>query len=59
MLKLFEERGICIFPAMGYWEIDGKPVSSREAEAGAHPDTKWIRIDHSKCCLTERESMLQ
>jgi len=21
----------CAFPSMGYWEIDGKPVSSREA----------------------------
>lgn len=54
MTKFIEEIGFCIFPAMGYWEMMGKPVSSLDAEYGAHPDAKWIPIDHSKCCLTER-----
>ncbi len=30
-----------VFPAMGYWEIEGKPVSSRAAEYGAHPKAVW------------------
>ena len=49
-MKLQEEH-FCVFPAMGYWEIDGKPVSSREVRSGLHPLVKWIRIDHSNCCL--------
>ncbi len=51
MPKIMEEDRICIFPTMGYWEIDGRPVSSREAHSGLHPLAKWIRISHSKCCL--------
>lgn len=30
-----------VFPALGYWEIDGKPVSSREAKCGLHPRAVW------------------
>ena len=30
-----------VFPALGYWEIDGKPVSSKEAQFGAHPRAIW------------------
>ena len=31
----------CVFPALGYWEIDGKPVSSKEAEYGLNPRAIW------------------
>ena len=49
-MKLQEEH-LCVFPTMGYWEIDGRPVSSREAHSGLHPLAKWILISHSKCCF--------
>ena len=32
-----------IFPSLGHWEIDGKPVSSEEAEYGLNPDAVWVR----------------
>ena len=57
--KMIEEQGICIFPAMGYWKMYGKPVGSRLAISGLHPDAKWVSISHSKCCLTERQPVLQ
>ena len=41
----------CAFPALGYWEIAGRPVSSAEAQSGRHPDAIWVRINHSECCL--------
>ena len=30
-----------VFPGMGYWEIDGKPVSAREAEHWINLHAKW------------------
>ena len=36
-----QEKRFVIFPSFGYWEIDGKPVSSEEAQAGLHPRAIW------------------
>jgi len=38
----------CAFPAMGYWEIDGKPVSSKEAQSGLHPRAIWRETEIAK-----------
>ena len=37
-----------VFPALGYWEIDGKPVSSKEAEHGLHPRAVWKETQYSE-----------
>lgn len=34
-------------PALGYWEIDGAPVSSEEAMNGLHPKAVWIPTEIS------------
>lgn len=34
-----------VFPAFGYWEIDGKPVSSKEADYGLNPKAKWVETE--------------
>jgi len=31
----------CVCPSMGYWEIDGKSVSSTEADCGLNPQAVW------------------
>lgn len=37
MMRYIPPKKFCALPAMTYWEIDGKPVSSREAEYDGHP----------------------
>lgn len=41
-----------VFPALGYWEIDGKPVSSKEAQYGLHPDAVWKETEAARCLTT-------
>lgn len=47
-MKYIEPDLFCVFPAMGYWEIDGKPVSSREARYGLHPRAVWKESEVAK-----------
>ena len=37
-----------VFPSLGYWEIDGKPVSPKEAQYGLHPKAKWMPTEVSR-----------
>lgn len=46
-------RHFNVFPALGYWEIDSKPVSSREARYGAHPRAKWMRTEEADARAAE------
>ena len=32
----------CVFPALGYWSLNGKPVSDKEANYGLTPGVKWL-----------------
>lgn len=36
------------FPALGYWEIDGKAVSSEKAQWGLNSDAVWKPTEISK-----------
>ncbi|KKL97298.1 hypothetical protein LCGC14_1835900 [marine sediment metagenome] len=47
-MKYVPPKKFCAFPAMGYWEIDGKSVSSAEAEYGGHPRAIWRESEISK-----------
>jgi len=38
----------CVFPALGYWEIDGKPVSAKKAQYGSHPGAIWKETEIAK-----------
>jgi len=33
---------------MGYWELNGRPVSSREADYGLHPLALWKESEVAK-----------
>ena len=43
-----QENNFCVFPALGYWEIDGKPVSSLKANYGANPKAVWRETEVAK-----------
>lgn len=47
-MRFIPPTKFCCFPALTYWEIDGKPVSSREAEYGAHPRAVLKETEISK-----------
>jgi len=36
-MKRNRRKIFVVFPSFTYWEIDGKPVSSREADYGLNP----------------------
>ncbi len=38
----------CVSPAMGYWELDGKPVSGKEAQWGSAPGAVWRESEIAK-----------
>ena len=44
-----------VFPAFGYWEIDGSPVSSKEAMYGAHPHTIWRETEVARNLTTDEK----
>jgi len=41
-----KNRKFCVFPAVGYWEIDGKPVSENEAKL--NPQAVWKKTEIAK-----------
>lgn len=53
MSRLTAREGPCLMPFSGYWEIDGKPVTSREKLENPFQQAKWVEIDHSECCYGE------
>ena len=43
--KYVEPDLFCSFPSMGYWAIDGRPVSPREALNGLNPRATYERSE--------------
>ncbi len=41
MKKYVEPTEFCVCPSMGFWAIDGRAVSSKEADYGLHPNAEW------------------
>lgn len=42
MLKTYHPpTKFCVSPAMGYWELSGRPVSAKEAQYGLLPEAIW------------------
>lgn len=35
----------CVYPVLGYWELNEKPVSSKEAQCGLDPGAKWMESE--------------
>ena len=40
-MKYIPPIKFCVFPSMGYWALNGKPISAREAQHGAAPGVTW------------------
>ena len=40
-MKYHPPTKFCVFSAMGYWELNGRPVSSERARYGSAPGAVW------------------
>ena len=46
MRKWIPPTKFCAFPSFGYWELNGKPVSSKVAKYGLRVGVVWRRSKH-------------
>lgn len=42
---MHKHRHFSVAPIMGHWEIDGKPVSAKEAKYGLKEKARWVVHD--------------
>ena len=45
-MKYIPPTKFCVFPSMGYWEVDGKPVSWEDAKN--NPNRIWKQSEIAK-----------
>ena len=48
MKKIEQHQPFCVFPSMGYWELDGKPVSGKMVRYGLEPGAIWKQTELAK-----------
>ena len=47
-IKYIAPTKFCSFPSIGYWELNGHPVSSQEAEYGKKKGAIWKKSELSR-----------